>query len=381
MRVRFKGYATFGGTVRGIFKAENDRQSAMLLAFASDRTTGVTEISEGDYERMKNAALPSLLDQSLELLGGVEEWWHVKDYPGFVEQTPWPSNLFWLPPSYMAADFNCSALEFDGQRFLVTRKSERNSSGLLDSSLVVYPMNLEQRLGTPIRIRLPRQSGSEQFEDPRAFVHDNQIFISYCHWDRSFYLPRQILARLNDSFEFVESWKVPFGHNGSTTHGQEKNWVWFKGGNKRHLVYAFNPHTVVEMEDHHPGLVHKTALEIVPWKYGEIRGGTNPVKVGGEYFSFFHSSLPWTGRQRRYFMGAYAFNASPPFAVTRMSVEPILAGSDRDTRILQMPLVVFPCGALFKKEEWLVTFGVNDEACGWIRVPHDGLIQTMRKVP
>ena len=67
-------------------------------------------------------------------------------------------------------------------------------------------------------------------------------------------------------------------------------------------------------------------------------------------------------------MGAYAFNDR--FEIVRMTVEPLLAGSDRDLRLLNGPLVIFPGGAIVNNGKWLVVFGVNDEQSGWIEIPH-----------
>lgn len=101
------------------------------------------------------------------------------------------------------------------------------------------------------------------------------------------------------------------------------------------------------------------------------------MRVGDEYISFFHSSVYWKGRQKRYIMGAYAFEAKPPFKVTRITPTPLLAGSDQDTRINGGPPCIFVNGSVFDGKEWLLSFGVNDEACGWIRIPHRKLEKRM----
>lgn len=78
--------------------------------------------------------------------------------------------------------------------------------------------------------------------------------------------------------------------------------------------------------------------------------------------------MPWRGRQKRYYMGAYAFNER--FEIVRMTPEPLLAGSDRDSRMLNGPLVIFPGGAIIDHGRWFVVGGCNDEQCFWIEIPH-----------
>jgi len=45
-----------------------------------------------------------------------------------------------------------------------------------------------------------------------------------------------------------------------------------------------------------------------------------------------------------------------------------------------LPLVVFPCGAILRNGEWLVTLGVNDCESAWIKIPHERLMETMKKI-
>ena len=118
------------------------------------------------------------------------------------------------------------------------------------------------------------------------------------------------------------------------------------------------------------------------WIFGEPRGGTPPVLIGSEYWSFFHSSLPWAGKGklRHYHMGVYAFEAKPPFRITRMTSRPILSGSHRDVLAEKKPLVVFPCGAIIKDGEWTVSLGVNDLASAWIEIPHEQLLKLVQPV-
>ena len=111
---------------------------------------------------------------------------------------------------------------------------------------------------------------------------------------------------------------------------------------------------------------------LLPWRYGFASGGTPPVRIGALYWSFFHSYRVFAPARRRYYMGAYAFDAEPPFAVRHVSRTPLLAGTDAHPLALWQHRVVFPAGALFDAatDEWLATLGVNDCRCAWMKIPH-----------
>jgi hypothetical protein len=171
------------------------------------------------------------------------------------------------------------------------------------------------------------------------------------------------------------------GHDLPSNTGHEKNWAWFIHEGELHMVYSMEPHVVVKC-DSAASVVeeYSTKLENDIWFYGERRGGSNPIRIGDEYFAFFHSSTPWWHGRRRYYMGAYAFEAKPPFRITRSTTIPLLHGSKNNHRILEFPLVIFPGGSLYDedKQEHFVVFGVNDFQSGWIKIPHSDLLALMK---
>lgn len=162
--------------------------------------------------------------------------------------------------------------------------------------------------------------------------------------------------------------------------GHEKNWTWFGKTGSPHCLYSLHP---LEIHAFNPDPIaaETTSPRELPWIYGTLRGGTNPELHDGQYWMFFHSSLPWKdatgtvlfGRDRRYYMGAVTMTAEPPFRLTSITPTPLLRGSEEDPRTVLGPPVVFPCGAKLIDGSWLVTMGINDERCGWISIPHEEL--------
>lgn len=227
----------------------------------------------------------------------------------------------------------------------------------------------------------------ECWEDPRIIEADGKTFMGVATWIpgmKPIYVNQRItLLDAKDNVE--QQWSPVYGKNGRNAHwssGNEKNWAWFDHDGTLCFVYQNNPHIVVETNGPSIATHHQTNFNGV-WKWGEMRGGTNPVRVGDEYLAFFHSSMPWKtipkyGERRRYFMGAYTFEAKAPFKVKRISGVPLLTGSEFDPVIPGSPAVVFPCGLVVEPSGSLYcTYGINDCAAGWVRMEVGDVMKRM----
>ncbi len=239
------------------------------------------------------------------------------------------------------------------------------------------------------RLQFLSQQEDQQDEDPRAFQYGDHTFVSCCsyyHYNPGWSGAHQLVGSFDENWKCTQDAYPPIGGNTQGVHsvvrGNEKNWVWFMDREGRMcLAYSFNvPWQIVrfhrgDWENHQ--LFESKGLK---WDYGTIRAGTNPVLVDGLLWSFFHSSLAWPIYNRRYFMGALAFEATPPFRPRLISKEPLLRASDRDETRPDKPLVVFPCGALLDKGSWLVTMGVNDCFCASVTIPHKEIYDSCTRV-
>jgi len=309
-------------------------------------------------------------------------------YPSIVQQTKWNCGKFDFGKQDGYAFFNCGIVERPDGLWLIARRSKNDRRfrvGFNDMIAAKLDESNYRIIGS-LPIVTKHHFEKEHFEDPRAIYHDGTTYISACNflivnngmgWTGAHQTMNAIRSINSNRFWQVDHRYDPiFGYNGERIGkdtGPEKNWLWFFHNGIPHLVYKAFPHTVSQFsKDFVFQREFKTGEENPPrWDYGIIRGGTPPIKVGDEYITFFHSSLPLDSTfHRRYYMGAYAFQAFEPFKITRMTDEPILAGSALDKWNKGKPLVVFPCGSRLKNEKWLVTFGVNDLESAWIEIPH-----------
>lgn len=316
-----------------------------------------------------------------------------RDVPSITAQSPWKVGFFKFGKLELpnVRYFNCSVITKRDGDWLIARRSKHFSTkqtfppGLND--LIAFHLNDEHVPTHAQPIVLHRRYKDEQAEDPRAMWMMGKLYVSATTFQ---VLPgnkwtgcHQIVAPIGDQWLSQRLHDPEYGKNGATLYmqkGNEKNWLWFEHDGKPHLIYLTVPHEVVRFSEFfEKEQVHITDHWNLLWMHGEPRGGTPPVRVGDEYFSFYHSSTPWIGKKRRYHMGAYAFEAKPPFRVTRASSLPILSGSKRDPWSEGLPLVVFPCGALLRDNKWFVTLGVNDMVSAWLEIPHEELLPTLRQ--
>ena len=312
-------------------------------------------------------------------------------YPSVLKQTAWPCGTFSFSDELNPHDgntgvrhFNPAIARVNGDTLLFTRRISYTPTkvkpSLSDHSTVsVWKIGADKQLSHVSNPSLPLRTPAENWDDPRVFSHNGKTYVSCCTWSHG---PpgRQTIGLFNSSMQSVHRLCEPdCGHNCSSSKVEEKNWTYFVSENKLYLVYTIAPLKIYELDEN-----FRTVCEYAPessweaqWKFGVPQGGTNPFLCGDELITFFHSYTAWKTTRRRYFMGALAFKASPPFSVTRFTPNPLLVGSESDLRELNGPLVVFPCGALFENHKWLVSFGINDEKCGWIEIPHDDLSKLM----
>lgn len=330
-------------------------------------------------------------DGARELIGTTKAIDEITTVPSFTKQTKWPCGLFNFPESHGTCFLNPGLELWDGAIHLFARRCQypldktalnwRNCT----NDLAIFRLTSDLDPILMIVPEPPNRYPKEQWEDPRAFVADGKLFVSMCT-----YIPeicwtfRQSLVEMRaDLSAFSVAHEPEFGGNhpelGLGT-GNEKNWTWFTTKTGTFCVYTLNPLVIFLVSKSTDKWVSTPDATDLPWQRGTLRGGTNPELVDGEYLTFFHSSLPWEnpstggiGRLRRYYMGALTFTSKPPFRITAITPKPLLVGSEEDSKIFPGPPVVFPAGAKLLDGSWLVTMGINDESCAWIRIPHDEL--------
>lgn len=317
--------------------------------------------------------------------------------PSFLKQTDWDCGFFNLPEPKGTCFFNPGLEWWDGSLHLFTRRNQYvrhpgiGSMVSTENDLAVFRLMPDLSVQSGTVPTPPKRYPGEQWEDPRAFVAHNELYVSMATWvPKMRWRIRQCLVVVDsDLSRFNVSCEPPFGGNHQTpplATSHEKNWTWFVKKGAIHCLYSLHPIVIYNLAGHGDKLVATESPDTLPWQHGTLRGGTNPEPISNnEWLVFFHSSLPWVdafgrcvmGTRRRYYMGALTFKCGPKFRITSITPKPLLTGSESDQRTLEGPPVVFPCGSKLIDGKWLVSLGINDEQCGWIRIPHEELKEIM----
>ncbi len=177
----------------------------------------------------------------------------------------------------------------------------------------------------------------------------------------------------------------------------EKNWSPFTycGKNQEESLYfqylVAAPRKILKFENKQSSFeLEKSYARGEVWspRWGTPYGGTPAHLVDGEYLSFFHSKFVDSMGIYWYVMGAYTFEAKPPFNITSVSPHPILFeniyGSTHLNTADPMKCVIFPTGFVIDEQNDKTVIhlacGENDSTCKIITLDKDQLLKSLKKV-
>ena len=236
---------------------------------------------------------------------------------------------------------------------------------------------------------------SKNSEDPRAFLANGRLFLSYndlvpssvygrsirlCELDPAS-LETKYITDLNLGMQLIEKNWMPFVKSSS---GDDLG---------IHFVYSMNPHKILSLNDPKEGLLsllpdpeYKTLSHLI-WKssWGVLRGGTPAQLHNGEYLAFFHSSFKDKKTNTNwYVMGAYTFDKEVPHKITSISREPILFRNVYDSEhgpgTNEKLRCLFPSGFVIDENNIHVSCGENDSQSKIITIDYDILKKSMQKI-
>ena len=248
--------------------------------------------------------------------------------------------------------YNCSIIEWRGETLLASRLGFTGSQVWLHG----LDANYQPTWSKALNVRVP--GGMIGAEDPRLFVHDGQLHVAVTGYMAKTgpQITSQLLVRLNDRLEVEKTWVPQYAKR----HTWEKNWQPFSYDGAIHFVYTIDPHVILRCEG-------ENAIEVARTNHGfklpktTLRGGASPVRIGGEFYSFFHSFKTTKKGKAVYGIGLYTFAASAPFQLLRKIPRLIFTTDEAIDGWNKM--VVFPCGAMFRDGKWIVSYGHQDREC------------------
>jgi predicted GH43/DUF377 family glycosyl hydrolase len=238
---------------------------------------------------------------------------------------------------------------------------------------------------------------SRHSEDPRVVKVGKQYYISYNDVQpHSPYCRSMRIANFSP-----EDCSLKYSTNLDLhLHHIEKNWTpfqYFDEDNQPQLLFEYflSPHKILELPDpqvnyfNHLIFPDHPSPPRLPWQeiWGHPRGGASPQRIGEEYLGFFHSTIRDHENVIWYLVGAYTFEAKPPFRITAVSKCPILFDGIYDTPHMNTAShdkrIIFPTGFVMEERDGKqliqLSCGENDSSVKLITIDREALLKNMIK--
>lgn len=224
-------------------------------------------------------------------------------------------------------------------------------------------------------------------EDPRLVIVDERVFMFYNDsLDGTKYGPRTMhmaeLLQEGERFFLGPICKMTPPH---TYRRTEKNWMPFSHKETLHAVYSVSPHVVFELDKETGDVVQMYESNCsLPWCHGELRGGTQAIRVGDDYLAFVHSLVPtiptWLKKKSigYYFMGAYLFDGKPPFRIKKVTKTPLNHPEFYTSRNSRN--IVYPTGIIDGEDKLYVVYNENDSKIRVAVINKAKLLESMVEV-
>jgi predicted GH43/DUF377 family glycosyl hydrolase len=252
--------------------------------------------------------------------------------------------------------FNASMIRWKGQLILVHR------TGWAGSNIRLVPLNDNyEPTDNPITLNLTHPAASFGREDPRLFIHNDRLHVAFTGFTGG--VTHVLYAVLRDDFT-TEAIHAPH-YNGR--RGWEKNWSFFSEKGELYAVYSIDPHVTLKIEGN-VATVHRQGPTSFPWRGGHLRGGASPVRIGNEWYHWFHGAIDlgaeWPTRQ--YNTGLYTFQPHS-HRVMRLAEQPVSWANMANRPKDQYCSVEFIGGAIYDdaRQVWVNTYGIHDR---WIEI-------------
>jgi hypothetical protein len=288
--------------------------------------------------------------------------------------------------------FNPSMLMWQNRLVMATRDSWGHSR----VALWYLDNNLPDWSGgtwtvTPIGSYASGHRDAPRLEDPRLFVApgpDGQMRLHAAFNLPDGYPPKLVqvgYSRFSENLSCIEETRV---FKSPQDSAYEKNWSPFwsasanNGDGGLRWIYGMKPaHIILGFGTRGEGIVSIETENPLPWTGGVMRGGAAPVRVGDEFYVFFHGCLKrFSGSV--YTAGCYVFDANAPYRIKRQTATPLiwpeLPSIDED---VVKSYVVWPGGAVLHQGNWWLALGIDDCFVQLKRFSYDEVELAMTDVP
>lgn len=291
--------------------------------------------------------------------------------------------------------FNPSIVMYRNRLLLATRDSWGHSRvGLwwLDNE---RPDWLGEWRVTAIGSYASNHPQAPRLEDPRLFLAEDdhgewkahaafnlpdgyppkRVRVGYCRFDAELTgIEHTEVFESPAGNAYEKNWSPIVEYRNKGPRGSDDGWSPFVCKTNVSWIYAMKPQHIVK------GKQGWTTDNPLPWAGGVMRGGAVPLRVGDEYYVFFHGCLkrPFGNV---YTTGCYTFSANPPFQILRQTPVPLVWPDQAGAEDVVKRHVMWPGGAVLHDGAWFVVHGVDDTYCRMIRLEWDVVEKALSSIP
>lgn len=302
-----------------------------------------------------------------------------------------------------AVAYNPSMIEYRGTIYMVFRLDRKDLGWMTQMQLGIVQLdrNFKVVRGPTLLDTRDVPWANHTSEDPRFIEHLGQLYVVFnATHDGNMNSRRAIrLARLRvpsvldpeDEFEVVAVSELIANEQGFRPW-QEKNWSPFSYDGLLHFIYRSNPPKMYHIDANDLRVmpkeiyVNKTSelKKPVPYAWGDMRGGTQAKYDASidKFVSFFHTQNRKDyggGYKIHYFIGFYAFDPEPPFAISHVLPEPIIVPRMRNP-VRPYIEVAYPGGFIDREDVVHVCYGKNDASIRILTLDKPRLIDSLQSV-
>lgn len=298
-------------------------------------------------------------------------------------------------PGRVLAWFNASSVVHNGKRWMAYRTECKRWFIWSRISLVQLDEAFKPIPGTNVLLPLKSRFDGWGVEDPRLFVFDGSMFLTYGDGYRV------LLAQLNDKGEILRCSATPADEpdqNPPQRHHREKNWGFFEYDGKLFCQQNVSPAVTWEFDPKTWTVINRWS---VPWRwhssFGEkLHGGAPPIFYDGLLWRWVHchrtEKLPvprksWFNEKpqmtgHRYYPHLAAFAPKPPFEPVAVSSVPIFhtqwepPQSDGPTHYS----VAYIGSSERENDGWRLFYGENDCRIATAYVDHELIKEKLKDV-
>lgn len=209
------------------------------------------------------------------------------------------------------------------------------------------------------------------FADPRMLWWRDRL---YLYWNSGSHAPH--------NYQFIQEIDVnslqPIGKPFTIecTHQRrsvEKNWGLFENKGELYAIYSLHPFIALKLTQKTSSAFIFSPLSNTSWnaqrftrRFGELRGGSAPVRYGDKLYLFCHARMRQVLRYR-YIASVLIVNAEPPFTPIAFLPKPLKLPDPFNGRFINPRLnasvtkVIYPMAAVVEKDHLIISYGINDE--------------------